>query len=60
MANKVEIDLTPYFIGYNIIKEPATKVFVETKEFQKNWKQGGRLVDLRRKDIQCAGRIQPA
>ena len=41
MANKVEIDLTPYFIGYNIIKEPATKVFVETKEFQKNWKQLG-------------------
>lgn len=41
MANKVEIDLTPYFIGCNIIKEPATKVFVETKEFQKNWKQLG-------------------
>ena len=41
MVNKVEIDLTPYFIGCNIIKEPATKVFVETKEFQKNWKQLG-------------------
>lgn len=44
MANKVEIDLTPYFIGYNIIKEPATKVFVETKEFQKT----GSSLDLMR------------
>lgn len=41
MEKKVEIDLTPYFIGCNIITEPATKVFVETKEFQKNWKHLG-------------------